>query len=264
MNKYLEKVAKITPGHAMAAGATIGAAIGGYAGYHQKQKKVPTGLFTSRKVDKTNVERVMGGIGGAVLGAYGGAAAGAYAHPATRKGFKEFRQQQYQYRQQYAGGGGRSAGNTRTARTIHNIHEDLGMPKGGFKTKKEATDHFRRARSKAHPDRHGGNHSEMAKLNRAWDEFQAHPEGFTKLANAYLEKIAGIDINKVKAVVRANPGAVIGGTLGGLEGLSSTTKKKHEGHARFMLRQAKNTAVGVAGGSVAGKFVQEAVKHVSK
>lgn len=258
MNKYLEKVAvSVNYMHTMGAGAAVGAGLGAWAGYSEKKKRVPTGWFSSKQVDKTKHERVLSGISGAITGGYAGAALGFYAHPDVRRSYRGYK---------YGGGG--AAGNTTTSRTIHDIHADLGMPKGGFKTKAEATAHFRKARSKHHPDRYQGAEREranerMSKLNRAWDEFQAHPEGFTKLANAYLEKIAKINWAKVQKHVKDNPGAVIGGVLGGIEGGSSTLKLKREGEAKYRLRQVKNAVVGAGFGAATGKLVQTGLQAVS-
>lgn len=169
-----------------------------------------------------------------------------------------------------AGAGGRSAGNQRTSRTIHDIHKDLGFPSAP-KTKAEAKQHFRRMASKHHPDKHEGAAAkdkaskDMAKINRAWDEFNSHPEGFTKLANEYLEKIAAkINFKKIQEVAKANPGAVIGGVLGGTEGYGSTLRLKRDNELKFRLRQLKNTTVGAAFGAGTGKIIQEGLKKVSE
>lgn len=257
MNKYLEKVAKLTIGQSTGIGALAGAGLGGFAGYQQKSKRVKTGWFKTKEVKLTQGERILGSIGGALGGAYVGAAAGMVMHPEFKK-----------RRAEYHSGGSRSAGNTRTSRTIRDIHSDIGF-KSAPKTKAEATAHFRRERSKHHPDRYQGPEKSkaderMAKLNRAWDEFQAHPEGFTKLANAYLTKIAAIDVNKIRRIVKANPGAAIGGVLGAIEGGSSTLKLKREGQLKYRLRQTKNTIVGAGFGAATGKFIQEGLKSISK
>lgn len=65
--------------------------------------------------------------------------------------------------------------------SIHDLHKDLEFPEGGFKTKAEATKHYRKMSMKHHPDR-GGSTEKMSKLNSAWDKFKKHPDGFEKLA----------------------------------------------------------------------------------
>lgn len=262
MNKYLEKLAfRVSSGQAALAGAIAGGAAGGWSGHRSKEKEIPVGFFKTKKVKKTEAERVLSGIGAGLGGAYLGAAAGLYMHPSTRA----YRRQQYQ---RTGGSGSGRAGNEFTSRTIHDIHADLNMPKGGFKTKTEAKSHFRKTRSQYHPDKHPGKEKEMnermAKFNRAWDEFEKHPEGFEKLANAYLYKLAAVDFAKVKHIVKQNPAPVVLGTLLGAEGLSSTTRKKNEHEGRFRLRQVRNTMVGVGTGAVAGKVVQEGFKHIKK
>jgi hypothetical protein len=257
MNKYLEKVAfKITPAHTAALGALAGGVGGAYVGYKEDYKEVPVSFFRSKRVKLTKEEKVLDGIAAGIGGTVLGASLGAYAHPTFRKQYHSG----YYHRQH-------SAGNTHTSRAIHDIHQDLGKT-GGFKTKKEATDHFRKARSKLHPDRHPGKekemHENMAKLNRAWDEFHSHPEGFTKLANAYLEKIAAIDFNKVKTVIKANPIPTALGTALGADGLLSTTRKKNESQGRFRLRQLRNTVTGAGTGVASGYVAQKALEHVTK
>lgn len=79
-----------------------------------------------------------------------------------------------------------------SSRTVDDILRDMDAPAGGFKTKAEASKHFKRMAMKHHPDR-GGDTEKMKKINAAFDEFKAHPDGFEKLAglaNIYLEKVA--------------------------------------------------------------------------
>lgn len=268
MNKYLEKIARynfaedLKHAYNMAPGATIGLGVGaglgaldGASRHHYVYDK--TKKYYVKK-ERTKVQRILGGIGGTLLGGWAGANIGNFIKP-----------MKYHYGRHsgYHSGGGK-AGNESTGRTIHDIHKDLGAG-AAFKTKSEAKKHFRSMASKYHPDKHEGDkkawaNEQMAKINRAWDEYNAHPDGFTKLANAYLEKIAGIDVKKIKDIVSRNPGATVGGAIFGAEGLSSTTKKKHEHTSRYRLRQIKNTALGVGTGVVAGKVVQEGLKTVMK
>lgn len=81
----------------------------------------------------------------------------------------------------------------RSHRPVSDIMKDLGR-KNHFSTKAEASKHYRSMAMKHHPDR-GGDVSKMQTINKAWDEFKNHPEGFEKLASAglenkYLEKVA--------------------------------------------------------------------------
>ena len=193
MNKYLEKAAKLTDvqkfHRLIFTGLGVGAGTGAVVGYRTDEKTVG-----GRKQKLSKFERLGNAASTSLAGAYfGGVGAGLLAprnwkNAHTEESARRFRRFRERY-QQYRGGG--SAGNTYTSRTIHDIHKDLGVP-SGFKTKSEATRHFRKERSRLHPDKHGGSHEPSAKLNRAWDEFTAHPQGFTKLANAYLLKIAGL------------------------------------------------------------------------
>lgn len=78
------------------------------------------------------------------------------------------------------------------SRTVQDLMNDMDAPTGGFKTKAEATKHYKRMVMKHHPDR-GGDVEKMKKINKAFDDFKAHPDGFEKLAglaNIYLEKVA--------------------------------------------------------------------------
>lgn len=88
-------------------------------------------------------------------------------------------------------GGKSNYGFRNSTGSIHDILNDLEAPAGGFKTKAEATKHFKRMSMKHHPDR-GGDVEKMKKINTAFDKFKAHPDGFEKLAglnNIYLDYI---------------------------------------------------------------------------
>jgi len=82
--------------------------------------------------------------------------------------------------------------------------------------------------------------------------------------NKYLEKIAAVDPVKLKAALKANPLAVLGGVIGGSDGLLSTRKLKDEGKLKYRLRQARNTVMGAGTGTIAGKVIQEGLKTVLK
>lgn len=243
--------ARTQPGAAK--GAVTGAVIGGTLGGLRKKDSVLDNKNEVRTVKRTTAARVASALSGAVTGAYVGTVIGSLRDLKRAGGFR---------------GSSGKASNEYTSRTIHDIHSDLSMPKGGFKTKTEAKSHFRKMRSQYHPDKHPGKEKEMndkmAKFNRAWDEFEKHPQGFTKLANAYLDKIAGLDFSKIKAAVKANPVATGLGAAMGLDGLASTTRKKNEASGKFRLRQLRNTVTGVGAGAVTGKIIQEGYKHFKK
>ena len=87
-----------------------------------------------------------------------------------------------------SGGGGRSYSRY-SSRTVNDLYKDLNASKP-FKTKAEATRHYKSQAMKNHPDR-GGSTEKMQDINKAWDEFKAHPDGFEKLAsNRFLDFIA--------------------------------------------------------------------------
>lgn len=276
-NKYLEKIAKFNPFVAwMAGGAAAGGAGGAYMAHHTTHEKGWNGKERKLSGGERIANGVGGGIAGAYLGGMIGAGIGMKRHPKAYKDYtgqtdyKKAYEDAYRRHRGYGGGSSSGAGNTyRSSRTIHDIHKDLDMPAGGFKTKKEATTHFRKMRSKHHPDRYQGPDKEaankrMAQLNRSWDEFEKHPDGFTKLANAYLTKLAGVDMKKVVDVVKKNPIPTGLGVIMGAEGLSSTTRKKNEHGGRYHLRQVKNTLMGTATGVGAGYIAQEGLKKVMK
>jgi hypothetical protein len=97
-----------------------------------------------------------------------------------REEFKKKFSNQSHWNSGTGGSGGGGAGFARH-RDVGSIHKDLGTPKGGFKTKAEATKHYRGLAAKHHPDR-GGKTEDMQRINAAWDEFKKHPDGFEKLA----------------------------------------------------------------------------------
>jgi predicted TIM-barrel enzyme len=87
------------------------------------------------------------------------------------------------------------------------------------------------------------------------------------MSNKYLEKVASLHDAKhlakaTVALAKQNPGASIGGVLGGMNGLSSTTPKRHESKVRVALRGLSNTATGVAVGAVTGKAVEMGMKNI--
>lgn len=266
MNRYLEKIAAIDPVKAwVRGGALVGATLGGYSGSH-KTKKVLVSPWRTKEVELTTPERIFHSVAGATTGAIGGIMAGSiianHRHPEQFKA--HYREA---YKKQYQGNGG--ARGSYASRTIHDIHGDLGMPKGGFKTKTEATTHFRKMRSKHHPDRaktdadRVSKNAQMAKLNKAWDEFNKHPEVFTKLANAYLEKIAGLDVGKVKSIIKSHPLSVLFGTLGATDGAISTEKRSKDSELRYRLRQLRKTVGYGAAGVGAGYVLQRYINQIS-
>lgn len=164
MNKYLEKIANFVTYHPSVKAGVIGAALGGAAGYLPKTK------YEDGKVkNRTRKERV---IDGALLGTVGGAH-GAFSFGKYKvNGYNSSSYDNFKRGQSYS-----------KARTVHDIHSDLGFPKGGFKTKMEATKHYKKMAMKHHPDRPGGSDELMKKINTAWDEYKKHPDGFEKLAS---------------------------------------------------------------------------------
>ena len=136
------------------------------------------GYLPSEKIDnkgnyvkKTTGERVRTSIlAGGMLGLYG---ASAGSEIDLRRNAAKFARKH----------GGSSSGGFRShfEDTVSSMEKDLGFPKGGFKTKTEATAHFRRTAMKNHPDR-GGKVEDMQKINAAWEKYKNHPKGFDKLA----------------------------------------------------------------------------------
>lgn len=186
MNRYLEKVSS------MLAGAALGAGLGGIAG-GMASNKVP------KKERRENIYTgaAIGGIAGASLGSMykslktlnefrtDGTSNEYKKHFRDHKSWDDFFKQQQQHSggsrgRSYYNGGGSDLGS---------IHSDLKAPPGGFKTKAEATKHYRQMARKHHPDR-GGKTEDMQKINSAWGKFKKHPDGFEKLAglnNLYLD-----------------------------------------------------------------------------
>lgn len=285
MNKYLEKIAAPIYNDAFKAVNTArrrflngknvglagvkrmigGSAIGGGVGVAAN-----TGTYDewddnkSRYVTKkhTTGQRVAGGIAGALLGGFLGANSGRVvanskfdkkmgASPHRIFGDTKHGRKLEDIIVKAKGKSFSAPPRTRT-RNVSDILKDLGAPTGGFKTKEEAKKHFRRAAMKNHPDR-GGNVDAMQKINKAFDEFQAHPEGFSKLAGyRYLSKVV--------ETVKKNPGFTIGGSLGVADGVASTTKQPGESRARFHLRQVRNAATHGLGGAVAGEILERFIK----
>lgn len=225
------------------------------------------------RIPLTKTERILGGVVNGLAGGYIGAGIG---HSFDR--VRNFNEQMRKARSSYGGGGSdssgsssgksnswddyrRYAGASRGARSTDDLHKVLGKP-GGFKTKKEAMDHFRRMRSANHPDRAGGNAERMKELNQAWDEYQKHPGGFNKLA--FLMKSAAIDSKKVLDFVKANPATALFTVGGAADGAASATKKPNEAELKYRLRQARNTVGGGLYGGVAGAVTDMAIRRFSK
>ncbi len=165
MNKYLEKIANSVSYHPNIKAGLIGAAIGGAAGYLPKTK------YEDGKVKKrTMKERVIDGtLLGAVGGGYGAFSFGRFkVNGRNSSSYDNFKRGQSYSK----------------ARTVHDIHSDLQFPNGGFKTKMEATKHYKKMAMKHHPDRPGGSDEVMKKINAAWDDYKKHPDGFQKLASS--------------------------------------------------------------------------------
>jgi hypothetical protein len=168
MNRYLEKIARINK--PVAIGSIIGGTLGAANGYFTKSD-IKGNKFVPRSKEKRILHGIAGGLGGAYLGAMVG--------------------EGYRVHKIIKDTGGYATAATRD-HNLNSLYKRMGASKP-FKTRKEAVDHFRKVRSMAHPDRKGGSHERMADINKAWDDFQAHPYGFTKLANAYLMKLAQIN-----------------------------------------------------------------------
>lgn len=102
--------------------------------------------------------------------------------------YEEAKQEQQRGQQQRGqSSGGRGAYGSASG-GINDLHRDLEFPEGGFKTKAEATRHYRKMSMKHHPDR-GGDPEKMKKINTAWDKFKSHPEGFEKLAYLHFDNV---------------------------------------------------------------------------
>lgn len=190
-NKYLEKVAfnassffkSVKTNHPSALkGGTIGAGIGGAIGAMPTEKLDSKGKY----VKKTTGERVSSSLQGALAGGVYGAATGSMRDTLS----KARKDAEKAYRAGTGTGAGGSysknqgGGNSRAGSffdDLKDVEKDLGFPKEGFKTKAEATSHYRRTAMKNHPDR-GGSVENMQKINAAWDKYKNHPRGFDKLA----------------------------------------------------------------------------------
>ncbi len=178
-NKYLEKAAfnassffkelkaiktlypSTLKGGAIGAGA--GAAAGGFS-----SEKIDWG--TGDFVKKTTGERVLSALAGAALFGSIGASLGSE---------RDLIRNAAELTKKYGGSGG--GFRSYFEDSISSMEKDLGFPKVGFKTKAEATAHFRRTAMKNHPDR-GGKIEDIQKINAAWEKYKNHPEGFDKLA----------------------------------------------------------------------------------
>jgi len=200
MNKYLEKMARMRslPEFAQTLGTRvnralkkpvvrgriIGSAVGAVSGgglAYSRDKGLVYEKGRPKYKTFTTKEKIKRGIAGAISGGISGFMVGDAVG-----GIKGLKLQQKYYQRSpgilQRAASRRSTTTRATSRTIHDIHADLGAPTSGFKTKTEAKTHFRRAVMKHHPDREGGSVEKMQRINKAWDEYQAHPEGFNKLA----------------------------------------------------------------------------------
>jgi len=211
MNKYLEKIAgkydnqhkymntlfrryskgranlKLVGGRALA-GSTIGGTLGYGAslpdrGIYDKKNK----SFSTRP--STTPEKVRVTISGALLGGVFGASSG------TKRVIRNFENRfnsgthRAKFHKRFSTAGSRSYSH----RNVSDIMRDMGATPSQFKTKAEATKHYRRQAMKHHPDR-GGSRETMQKLNDAFEEYKKHPDGFEKLAGyKYLNKIVQLN-----------------------------------------------------------------------
>lgn len=107
-------------------------------------------------------------------------------HQKQKQWYEEAKREQQRQHQRQSSGGGRSYGSA--GGSVSDLHRDLEFPEGGFKTKAEATKHYRKMSMKHHPDR-GGDPEKMKKINTAWDKFKAHPDGFEKLAHLHFDNV---------------------------------------------------------------------------
>jgi len=164
MNKYLEKIAlsPITTGALI--GTAIGAPIGAVLGYAPTHKR---NFWTGKQErELTKKERRNAAIKGAILDGATFGALGAFNGADREDVFR----QRYQHSQRpYV-----------DPDTLEKHFRDMGG--AGFKTKAEATRHYKVMAGKWHPDRQGGNADKMAKLNEAWQKARAHPD-FQKMAS---------------------------------------------------------------------------------
>jgi len=202
------------------AGRIIGGLTGGATGAALSQGKVTEQKdFKTVERDTTREEKLWGTAAGAVAGAFlGGNTARDLSKVKTMKKIlqpgsrysRNFDQTINRARNKASASGSSSGpqfndffkyyneqrsrgfGNPNGPKDMGTIYKDLGAPVGGFKTKAEASKHYKKMAMKHHPDR-GGNPETMAKVNAAFREFKAHPQGFNKLAGLglYLDTILG-------------------------------------------------------------------------
>lgn len=190
----LSGISRVGAGSAVGAGVGVAGNSGNYEAWDDDKYRYVTKKHTIG-------DRVVGGIAGGILGGFLGASSAAASASAK-------------FNKKIGADGRRLFGDTKhgrkmedlfvkakskttsapprghRTRTVNDILGDLGAPVGGFKTKDEAKKHFRRAAMKNHPDR-GGNVEAMQKINKAFEEYQAHPEGFNKLAGfKYIEQLS--------------------------------------------------------------------------
>ena len=141
-NVYLEKIAKLTD----YAGAALGGTLGAGLSYSSKRDAVGKKYTIS--------ERILNGVSGGL----GGAWIGHNLHTSLRA-VRNYRNYEY-YKDAYKN---RKTGFKSKTSSIHGLHKDLEMPIGGFKTKAEATKHYKKMAMKHHPDK-GGDVEKMKKI----------------------------------------------------------------------------------------------------
>ena len=168
MNKYLEKVALSNP----AFFAATGGIIEGLKGWHAK-----SGTKEEYSKKRRIINAISRGMGGALIGAYLGKL---LSRPPS--GYKHYSR-------------------TSDPGNLKQHFKDMGA--AGFRTKAEAHKHYKVMASKWHPDKPGGSHEKMQKLNEAWTKAKAHPD-FEKLAqeNRYIKYL---DSSTFKKKVLTDP-----------------------------------------------------------
>jgi hypothetical protein len=209
MNKFLEKIAvyadgnkalktlvKRYLGNTSLRGLQAGAVLGGGAGYaHSSRDHTKKDRYGNLRVEKATIGDK---IGGTTRGAIYGGLAGGYIGSAVKlkslhkkmgPNYRSSDSTQTKHGKKFwdtirkANGKNPSGGSSYSKhRDISSILKDLEAPSGGFKTKTEATHHFRKASMRYHPDRAGGSNEAMSRVNSAYREYKAHPAGFEKLA----------------------------------------------------------------------------------
>lgn len=178
-----------------AIGALAGGGALGYAGYSQDADYVTGKKFTKPQRVKNGV---VSALSGSVLGGISGK-----NFSSNIRSFKILNRA-FKIRNKATRTSGRWGSSSRegwynhhnAGRTVKDILKDIGAPEGGFKTKAEASKHYKRMAMKHHPDR-GGDAEKMKKINKAFEEFKKHPDGFEKLAssgNIYLDTIASLGL----------------------------------------------------------------------